>query len=255
MDRPIDGVLREPLLAARDGVRHAFTTRHLSPEEELDLGDPRGRAPLEVERAWGRAAALVGAKPAQIVVLRQVHGADVARVAGATGPHTVAAVADAAVTTAEGVVLAIRVADCVPILVASDRGIGAIHAGWRGIVAGVVPAAIRALAELTGEPPSSFVAAIGPHAGVARYETGPEVPDRLVAAGLERDHVATIGPSGREHVDLGAAVKAQLRAAGVGQIGRIAACTIAAPWLHSHRRDGVAAGRQAALIVRAPVGA
>lgn len=252
MDRPIDGVLRDPVLAAWGGVRHAFTTRYLVAEEELDLGDPRGRSAPEVDAAWGRAAALVGATAAQVVVLRQVHGADVARVAAATGPHTVAAVADAAVTTAPGVVLAIRIADCVPILVASERGIGAIHAGWRGIAAGVVPAAIRALADLTGESPSSFVAAIGPHAGVARYETGPEVPDRLVAAGLPRDRVATIGPSGREHVDLGAAVAVQLNEAGVGRVGRIAACTIAAPWLHSHRRDGAAAGRQAALIVRSP---
>jgi len=229
-------------------VRHAFTSALAPSGGPLDLGPARGRSASQIEAAWAEVLLPLGAGIEHLALLHQVHGARVIRVAEGVGPHAPVGEADALLTTRPGVVLAVRVADCVPVLLAIDGGVAAVHAGWRGIVAGVVPAAVVALCRATGAEPRAITAAIGPHAGVGRYETGPEVVEALVASGLPRAVVARPGPNGREHTDLGAAVAAQLAAAGVTEIGRIDRCTISDPAFHSHRRDGDRAGRQAALI-------
>jgi len=169
---------------------------------------------------------------------RQVHGARV--LTGASGG---CGEGDALVAHDGAVALAIVTADCVPVLLAGPRGIAAAHAGWRGIVAGVVPAAVAAL----GGAPAECHAWIGPAIGRCCYETGPEVAERLAAA--SHAAVVTPGPAGRPHVDLRRAVRHQLEAAGVRRIAVVNLCTrCAADRLHSYRRDGRGGGRNHAFI-------
>ena len=135
-------------------------------------------------------------------------------------------------------------ADCVPVLLAHVRGeaVAAVHSGWRGTVAGVVPATIDALREL-GFAPGEFVAAIGPCIEREAFEVGPEVAEQF-ESGFVHD-----GPRGRPHVDLVAAVWTQLERAGVPTIKRVGGCTHRErTHYYSYRRDGAGTGQHLAFI-------
>ncbi len=134
-------------------------------------------------------------------------------------------------------------ADCVPILVACGGVVGAIHAGWRGIVAGVVGKSLsRMKAQLSGA-----TAWIGPGIGRCCYEVGEEVAQKVVAA--SGGGVAMPGAKGRPHLDLVEAVKVQLATAGVGSVRVCWSCTRCnAEELWSYRRCGPGAGRNLAAI-------
>jgi YfiH family protein len=171
---------------------------------------------------------------------RQIHSAQVlpAR-AGECGEG------DALVGRESGLALSIVTADCVPVLLAGPTGIAAAHAGWRGIAAGVVGATVEAL----GGPPEECAAWIGPAIGPCCYETGQDVADKVVAA--SHSGVAVPGPAGRPHLDLQAAVRHQLQAAGIREIQAVPLCTRCEETnLHSYRRDGKRAGRNHAFIWR-----
>jgi YfiH family protein len=136
----------------------------------------------------------------------------------------------------------VKTADCVPILLAAADGsrIAAVHAGWRGIAAGIVPAGVERLAQ--GEP-ETLVAAIGPAIGPCCYEVGPEVAAAVPGA--------TVAGAGRPHLDLKRAVVLQLVRAGLaeGRVHRAPWCTRCSDGLFfSYRRQGKAAGRQLATI-------
>jgi len=143
-------------------------------------------------------------------------------------------------------------ADCVPVLVASRDGkrVAAIHAGWRGLVAGVIPAA---LARLGAEPAA---AAIGPCLSLASCEMGPEVAEQFERAGLGAAIHAQ--PGGRPHIDLRAAARLQLERGGCARVDISDRCTyVHAEELPSHRREvthgGAArAGRIGAFIAARP---
>jgi YfiH family protein len=113
--------------------------------------------------------------PAAPVWLAQVHAADVARVAPANVAHLLSSppTADAAVTTAPGIVLGVRSADCLPVVFADRAGtvVGAAHAGWRGLAAGVLEATLRAM----NVPPHEIVAWLGPAIGPQKFEVGNDV--------------------------------------------------------------------------------
>lgn len=149
---------------------------------------------------------------------RQVHGSEV-RVCGEelTEGVTVLGEADALVTAREGVLLAITVADCVPVFLADPerRVLGLAHAGWRGIAAGVVEATLGQMADL-GSVPRELHAHLGPAICGDCYEVGPEVP-------------AALGgwPAGTSHVDLRTQILRGLSAAGVpeGRLSTSDACT------------------------------
>jgi polyphenol oxidase len=169
-----------------------------------------------------------------VIQVKQVHGARAVLAVEARGQE-----ADALVARAGGRAIGVRVADCVPVLVA-DPGSGAvaaIHAGWRGVVGGV----LRAGVELLGG--GGLVAAIGPCIGACCFEVG-------------RDVAAQIGFVAREegdkaYVDLRAAVRAQLRALGLddASIEDVAGCTKhEGERFHSFRRDGANSGRMLAAI-------
>lgn len=258
--------MRVPLLRARclaeAGVLHGFTTRgggaSTGPLHGLNLALRDHERPAVVRENWARAAASLDPRlgAGDVALLSQVHGDRVLRAAQPTGPLATLGPADAAVTTVPGLVLAARAADCVPVLlaVAGPRpAVAAVHAGWRGAAAGVVPAAVAALLAASGAAPGAVRAAIGPSISGPAYEVGREVVDALAAAGCPPGAfvVARHAP-GKARVDVAAAVVLQLRRAGVRRLERIAACTAGRVDLYSHRTDGPRTGRQAGLIALPP---
>lgn len=179
-----------------------------------------------------------------IAFSRQVHGNAVRVVERAT-PGALAwpeEDADAMITRDPGVVLAVRVADCVPILLAAPGGVAAIHAGWRGTAADITRGALAHLVALTGCRPTDVRASIGPAICGSCYEVGDEVVNGVAA--VTPGDGWRIGP---RNVDLRAANAAILRDAGV-TVQIVSSCTRCGPGYWSFRRDGAAAGRQAAVI-------
>ncbi len=183
--------------------------------------------------------------------LRQAHGARVVTVSRA-GEHA-GAEADASVTATPGAVLAVQTADCAPVLmfssVAAASGahaavVGAVHAGWRGIEAGVIGSAVRAMAELGAEDISWTM---GPCISPQEYEFSATDLDRLasVLGGGVRSHTS----GGRPALDLRAAVHSAMAAAGIQDppLRAEVPCTAASSRYWSHRRDGDAS-RQASVI-------
>jgi YfiH family protein len=172
---------------------------------------------------------------------RQVHSATVltASAPGLLGEG------DGLITEQDGLALCVITADCVPVLLSGPGGLAAIHAGWRGIAGGVLPAT---LAELSG-PPSEWTAWVGPAIGACCYEVGPEVAEQVASAS---DAAAVqSGPAGKPHLDLHEAVRRQLAAAGVGETVCVPGCTRCdAERLWSYRREGKGAGRNHAFIWR-----
>lgn len=187
--------------------------------------------------------------PAAPRYLHQVHGVRVVEFHSSRPASGMLPVADAAVTRAANVVLAIRVADCLPVLFADDRGgvIGAAHAGWRGLAAGVLEATIDAL----GSAPESLLAWIGPGIGPRAFEVGRDVLDAFVRGdpGSEA-HFAPLRED-KWLADLPSLACRRLKARGVARVSVHDGCTYSdATRFHSYRRDP-AAGRMAALVWRA----
>jgi YfiH family protein len=254
-----------PDWGAPAGVRAAFTLRgggcSAPPCDSFNLALHVGDAPVAVaaNRDRLRRALDLAAEP---VWLQQVHGAQVYDADGAAAlrdgasPGGVGAgeppVADAAVTRRSGVVLAIMVADCLPVLFCSADGrrLGAAHAGWRGLAAGVLERTIEAM----GVPPGELRAWIGPAIGAARFEIGGEVREALLAGGWGDDDSALgsfqPNPAGRWQCDLVALARLRLARQGVGSIAGGGRCTASdRSRFFSHRRDG-RTGRMAALVWR-----
>ena len=177
----------------------------------------------------------------RVARMRQVHGRDVAVVDDPVA--IVPPEADGLVTNQRGVALLVRVADCVPVLLADpDTGvIGAAHAGRNGMAAGVVPHTVEQLRALGAEQVTAWV---GPHICGRCYEV-PEAMRAEVSAAVPESYAETRW--GTPGLDLGAGVSAQLERAGC-EVVRIDRCTLEHAQLHSHRRDGVAAGRFGGLI-------
>lgn len=235
------------------GVQHAFSTRGAEGGERFDLGGADEKTPAveRRRRAFMLASGLGRRRP---TVLRQVHGATV--VDADEVPRGAARVeADGAVAVAEESRLrapAVRWADCVPVLLAArdGRAVAAVHSGWRGTVARVVPAAIAQLLA-RGVAPSELVACLGPAIGDCCYEVGEEVATAVArAAGAEPDRVTRCS-EGRVALDLRRAIRIQLERAGLrrGAIHVAPWCTAcAADLFFSYRREGAAAGRQMACI-------
>ena len=226
-----DGLIgyRSSELAAL-GVPHAFTTRVAGGGRELDVG-PLGD--VLARRLRRLAGALDSARP---VDLRQVHGASVWEVDEELPVADVRA--DALVTERADRLLLVRTADCIPLLLAREDGrrVAAIHAGWRGLAAGVIPHALDALG------PGDWVGAIGPCVSRPHFEVGPEVRAAFEAADLSEAVHPDRGS--RAHVDLRSAAAIQLERAGVRRIDRTDRCTYEhAAEFYSYRRDVTHGGR------------
>lgn len=245
------------------GVPHGFTTRlgGLSPApfDSLNLvsrvNDPDADANTNVAENFRRVRKALGCRQHIRVQVNQVHGCGVWLPPAEPVRPVDAPRADAIVTDRAGLLLMVRVADCVPVLLSSCDGrvVSAIHAGWRGVIAGVLPRAVRSLTQSGGTDATQVLAAMGPCIGVEHFEVGPEVVDAFESAGLGLA-VKTEGYA-KPHIDLTAAVAHQLQRAGIPikQIDRTDRCTFArADEFFSHRRDHGRTGRQAALIAIRP---
>ncbi|MHB8235508.1 MAG: polyphenol oxidase family protein [Solirubrobacteraceae bacterium] len=172
---------------------------------------------------------------------RQVHGVAVQRVrtVAGRGGEAVAMDADGHATALSEVGAMVLTADCLPVVLASDGAVATLHAGWRGLAAGVLEEGVRALHELGGDASGAIVAVIGPGAGVCCYEVGPEV------------HAAFgVTLADAQNIDLRAIARERLLAAGVDRVLDADACTICDERFFSHRRQGARAGRQAAIAWR-----
>ena len=234
-------VLRARVLLER-GVPHAFSTRRGAGGRRWDLTRVEG-PDLEDLRA------ALGSQALDVASSRQVHGARVVELG--TGPLPPGTEADGLVSGAPGRSVLVRTADCVPVLLAHADGgrVAAVHAGWRGLVAGVIPRALELLCA------GDVVAAIGPCLCSRHFEVGEEVADAFRAAGLAE--VVVPGRGVRPHVDLARAAALQLERAGVRVIESLGRCTWEDPELDSHRRDvthggAAATGRLGACIAPHP---
>jgi hypothetical protein len=177
--------------------------------------------------------------------LHQVHGDDVLLVGDddVPDPDGPAPVGDALVTTRPGLGLMVRVADCVPVLLAdADAGVvAAVHAGRLGMVLDI---ATRAAERMHAQGATAITAWVGPHVCGACYE----VPEQLraeVAAAVPESWSTTSW--GTPALDVGAGVRAQLGRAGI-EVREVGGCTLEEARFHSYRRDGAAAGRMAGII-------
>jgi YfiH family protein len=168
--------------------------------------------------------------PGPVTWLRQVHGADVVTVTG-PGEHS-GVEADAAVSAAPGCAVAVRTADCAPIVVraAEDAAVAVIHAGWRGLVAGVVEAAVEALRAVGGSPGR---AVIGPCIQPGCYEFGADDLDAVAA--VFGDDVRAETMWGTPALDLPGAAAIALERAGVAAVARAGICTACSRDYFSHR--------------------
>ncbi|MCC6238893.1 MAG: peptidoglycan editing factor PgeF [Phycisphaerales bacterium] len=252
-----DGLVyyRSPRLHAL-GVAHAFSTRlggvSSAPFDSMNLGNPNG-CPVQddvanIQKNYRRLLTAIGAGGCTLLQVHQVHSDHVVRAeSGVTFDRH--AKADAIITDDRSTVASVRVADCVPVLLSRDDGqcVAAVHAGWRGVVAGVVPKA----AGLLG-PAGRIFAAIGPSIGFDAFEVGGEVLDQF--AGQFDPAPIRRRADGKGTVDLRQALVQQLVAIGVDQerIDTTDRCTVRdGGEFYSHRRDNGVTGRMAAVIIPA----
>ena len=228
-----------PLVAVAD---HFFTVA------SLELRDDR--------HEWESVAREIGVDVERVLLVRQVHGATVTVARRARSSAWTRPEADVIISDDPTSAIAVRVADCAPVLL-GDRRIGVVsaaHAGWRGTAQGAAAAAVRAMRESFGSDPADLVAAIGPCLGACCGQVGPEV----VAAFRDAGHPAvslarwfTAGTGDRSYLDLPLANRDQVEAAGVpaSQIHVAGLCTKSfADVFHSYRAAGAGAGRMIGII-------
>jgi polyphenol oxidase len=210
--------LQAPALAAL-GIEHGFGTRH-----SRDVSVPG------------------------VVTVKQVHGTDVLEAPLVVEPAS----GDALWTAAPGIAVAVRTADCVPVLLVDQRrrGVAAVHAGWRGSAAGIAARAVAALCHGIGAEPSELRAAIGPHIGPCCYE----VDGPVVGAIEEQDRdVLTPARAGHAYLSLLELNRRQLIRAGLtaDSIACVPGCTSCDARFESYRRDR-AAGRMLTYVRMRP---
>jgi YfiH family protein len=229
----------------RLGLVHvAFTDRHggvsAPPYDSLNLGRAIGDNPAAVDRNLRLVAGAFGAVPSEILLMDQVHGANVTVI---DGPGVPSPRADAMVTGSPRVVLCVRAADCVPVLLADPTAavIGCAHAGRVGMTSGVVPNTLEQMRALGA---TSITAWIGPYVCGSCYEV-PATLRTEVADAVPESYAETSW--GTPALDIGAGVRAQLMNAECTVVDR-ARCTVEDPNLFSYRREGRASGRLGGLI-------
>jgi len=233
------------LEAELPGARAAFSARlggiSEPPFDTLNLGLLTGDAPERVKENRLRLANSVGFDPRNVLIGRQVHGAELATHSGPQradafarpGPRL--AEVDAHATATPGLLPLVFVADCLPIALAGSRGVAMVHGGWRGLAAGIVERGVGAV--------EATAAAIGPGIGRCCYEVGEEVLEAFAPLG---DGIA----AGRM-LDLAEVARRLLARGGVEAVEASDLCVSCERELFfSHRRDAGRTGRQAGMVWR-----
>jgi polyphenol oxidase len=234
----------EHIAAALPGGRVLFTTRRggvsQGPFASLNLGRLTADDGANVDANRERLAAIVGLPRERFLYGIQVHGARVRRATEPPGAARPAVEEDGQATAIADAAALVFVADCLPVLLAGDGAVAALHCGWRGLAAGIVAEGVAALRELGADGP--ITAAVGPGARGCCYEVSEDVHAHFGG-----------GRVGERNLDLPAIAREQLRAAGVDAIHDTGLCTICAgdELFFSHRRDGGVTGRQAGVVWRA----
>lgn len=233
---------------APPNVRAAVTTRDgpgvsATPFARLNLGLRSGDEADAVLANRGVLQSALGL-PSAPRWLRQVHATQVAEL----GPLATSdePQADAAVSHLPGTVLAILTADCLPVLFCADDGseIGAAHAGWRGLAAGVLEATLTQM----HAPRARMLAWLGPCIGAASYEVGEEVRAAFVDVDAAATQCFAATRPGHWLCDLSALARRRLHAAGVQRVHGGGVDTFTDPRLYSYRREGARSGRFASLV-------
>jgi YfiH family protein len=220
-----------PALEAVPGLVHGFE-RRLGPAES------------ETRDAGRRRVAAALASHGRLYLLKQVHGNSLHHAPWEGSPE-----GDAGLAESPGLLLGIETADCLPVLIVDPRrrAVAAAHAGWRGTAQGVAAVAARALLA-SGSEPGDVIAILGPAAGPCCYEVGEDV---RAAFGAEGAAFFRPGRRGRPHLDVPAANRAQLLAAGLRpeRVHHVDECTICrADLYHSYRREGASGGRMVSFV-------
>jgi YfiH family protein len=228
-----------PLSATAD---HFFTTSNLTLRDD--------------EREWEMVAKEIAVAPEDVLLVRQVHEATVVAASTDRPRPWPRPEADAIVSNDPAAAIAIRVADCVPILLAEETGraVAAIHAGWRGIASRATIAGVSALQTSYGVRPERIIAAVGPSIGPCCYEVSESTYQTFRQAGhhpsmLERWFEPR--PAGKFYLDLWRATRDQLEGAGVmpDNIHIAELCTkTTADVFHSYRVDGANVGRMIGIV-------
>lgn len=233
----------EPEWQAAPEVRCFITTRQggysTGTYASMNLGTRVNDDPVTVERNRALLTSLLPSPPRW---LRQVHGTDVVNAALCADE----AQADACFTRARGVVCAIMVADCLPVLICDDAAsvVAAAHAGWRGLSAGVIERTVEALKT----DPDKLRAYLGPAIGPSAFEVGDEVLEAFVRHSPDAQQAFEARAAGKWLCDLFALARQRLHALGIARITGGTDCTYSDPQrFFSHRRDRIS-GRMAALI-------
>lgn len=246
------------LLLHREGFRHAFFTRQggvsAKPFDSLNFSKRVGDSEASVRDNLRLAAGALSVDVSRLYFLSQVHGTEVVHLTGKEDrDEVVHRTGDVTLSVSPKVACGVRVADCVPILIA-DRHSGAtaaVHSGWQGTVLDVACAAVAGLRKLIGGE-GDLIAAIGPHIERCCFEVGEDVAERLSACAPFESGIIdrSLGP--KPHVDLRAIVRSQLRALGLGDdaIDDVRGCTRCdSSRFFSYRRDKDKSGRHLAAIV------
>ncbi len=247
MMKPLEFVY--PDWPAPKNVRAVVTTRagghSAGAYASFNLGHHVGDDPQAVERNRARLREALQL-PAEPLWLEQVHGRQVVD-AAASVPGVMA---DGAYTDCVGVVLAVLTADCLPVFLCDRAGarVALLHAGWRGLAAGILEAGVHALAV----PGSELLAWLGPAIGPQSYQVGEEVRSAFVAQDAQAAAAFQHDGEGRYRIDLYALARRRLHALGVHAVFGGQYCTfLEQDRFYSYRRDGIC-GRMASLLWLAP---
>jgi YfiH family protein len=217
-------------LAPYGEVVHGVTARHggvsTGPWGSLNLTKGNGDDPALVEENLRRVSAAFGVARADLVSPNQRHTANAERVRAEHRGH-IFTNTDTLLTNESGVPLLLRYADCTPVLLYDPRhrAFAVVHSGWRGTVAGAIPAAVAAMAREFGTDPKDLVAGIGPAIGPCCYEVGDEVVDAVRSTFREPEALLPRNGSTRRHFDLWAANSRWLVDAGVRHVEVAEICT------------------------------
>ena len=240
-------------LSAPDVYHGIFTRRggvSAAPFESLNLSRSVGDDPAAVTENNRRMLAVFDVAPDRATTAWLVHGRSVAVVDRADAGHYRQGV-DAIITRERGLALTMRFADCVPIVFHDPvhHAIGLAHAGWRGVAVNVIAATLDEMRATFDTDPQAVWAGIGPCISAERYRVGAEVIDAVTAACPPGSPIVVSQPDSSSHLDLNAAVAAQLQAAGVAQIEDSRLCTASNTdeWF-SHRAENGKTGRFGLVI-------
>lgn len=252
--------LEPRILAATGAAVQGFTTRHEGvsrpPYNSLNLGTNTFDSPHNVQGNRSLLARAFGARAERLVTVTQVHGTDLL-VLDAPNPdfcHFLKLECDGLITNQPGVMIGVCVADCIPLLLLDPvrRVVAALHAGWKGTAGEIALKGIEALGSVFGSEPGDILAAVGPSIGPCCYEVDAPVMEAFRKSGAGWEPFARETGKGKWALDLAAANKHQLLAAGVRE-ANIETTPICVSCAHdlffSYRRDGGETGRQMGFIM------